>query len=510
MSLLRIVVGIFGFQIFLIYIGCGNHMPYKSDIVPISKGLNLLDTYSMIINQNPKDDHAYMRRCKEYIRQGNYNEAINDVNKALDLNPRINEYFLLKGYLYELMGDTINADQSFAGAIILDKNVEWIAAFIRGGVIKNELECIIPMANQGGVWVIPVTVNNNPDTLKFAVDTGGWTIINPRIANKLHIDADSKMYNSPIGKIRGVRIDRIAIGDWVFTNTTAAISSELDCSVDGIIGANILSKSIVTIDGQTSELTIGDIPRPRNSAFECDITISLYDLFQPIVKSIISGHDQELLCIDTGFRGGILLSDKINSTGLSPHEDTGIFMNKRFVGVQKFKIFPKVLDQMSIGPLEMTNVYIGQGGDRGVIGNSFLRNFRVTVDYLHGKLLLDPYKRQVIIDKSWYHLIRGNGFCLASQFKDALYEYSMALGENPDCLDPYIYTGRIYYTDGKYTEAIKYYTMALQRSPRMFGLLRLRSQAYFQAGNWAQGMADYYEAERMSREDGDDSGLLSN
>ena len=134
-------------------------MPYKSDIVPISKGLNLLDTYSMIINQNPKDDHAYMRRCKEYIRQGNYNEAINDVNKALDLNPRINEYFLLKGYLYELMGDTINADQSFAGAIILDKNVEWIAAFIRGGVIKNELECIIPMANQGGVWVIPVTAD---------------------------------------------------------------------------------------------------------------------------------------------------------------------------------------------------------------------------------------------------------------------------------------------------------------------------------------------------------------
>lgn len=70
-------------------------MAISAPALSAQSGLNdpmtraVMDAYSEMIRENPKDYEAYLRRAGEYYRHNEYLRALDDVNKAIQYTPSI-------------------------------------------------------------------------------------------------------------------------------------------------------------------------------------------------------------------------------------------------------------------------------------------------------------------------------------------------------------------------------------------------------------------------------------
>ncbi|MBS1718000.1 MAG: retropepsin-like domain-containing protein [Armatimonadetes bacterium] len=118
----------------------------------------------------------------------------------------------------------------------------------------------------------------------------------------------------------------------------------------------------------------------------------------PVVKVSINGKEPVFFIIDNG--GGELIVDKqyVESLGVKNYgEETGAF-----AGGKKAAHGQGIVDTVELGGLKVSNVpvslastaaYIMVGGGNkisGIIGTTFLSQFRFTLDYPKGELVLQP------------------------------------------------------------------------------------------------------------------------
>lgn len=72
------------------------------------------------IKQNPDDAGLYNKRAKQQLGQGNINEALNDINKAIELEGRNDEFLLTLSDIYFAMGQLRKTEQTLQ-SILIDK-----------------------------------------------------------------------------------------------------------------------------------------------------------------------------------------------------------------------------------------------------------------------------------------------------------------------------------------------------------------------------------------------------
>jgi tetratricopeptide (TPR) repeat protein len=75
--------------------------------------------YSVAIRLNPGESKAYVARADAYRRSGNYNPAISDLSRVIELKPYA-EAYLTRGEVYEEKGRPDTAIFDFTRAIELD------------------------------------------------------------------------------------------------------------------------------------------------------------------------------------------------------------------------------------------------------------------------------------------------------------------------------------------------------------------------------------------------------
>ena len=78
--------------------------------------------YDKVIELNPNDDVAYNNRVVAYSALGQYERAIQDYNKVIELNPDYAEAYNNRGLAYELLGNMTSANADFAKAQQLGYN----------------------------------------------------------------------------------------------------------------------------------------------------------------------------------------------------------------------------------------------------------------------------------------------------------------------------------------------------------------------------------------------------
>ena len=72
---------------------------------------------------NPNNVLAYVNRGNAYYNLNQYNKALADFNKALQLNPNLSaEIYYKRGKVYEAMGDNVRAQADFNKAKQLGYN----------------------------------------------------------------------------------------------------------------------------------------------------------------------------------------------------------------------------------------------------------------------------------------------------------------------------------------------------------------------------------------------------
>jgi tetratricopeptide (TPR) repeat protein len=98
-------------------------------------------TQEMQVESRDTEAHAYNHRAIEYLKRGQYDNAISDLNKALEINPRYDEAYYNRGNAYFSKNQHDRAIADYSNA--LDINPRYAKAYYDRGVayyFKGEYE----------------------------------------------------------------------------------------------------------------------------------------------------------------------------------------------------------------------------------------------------------------------------------------------------------------------------------------------------------------------------------
>jgi TonB family protein len=83
-----------------------------------------VNDYNKAIELNPQDNLAYLNRARTFSNQKNYDAAIADYNKAVELNPKESMAYFNRGDVYEKKGNIQQAISDYQKASELDDSNE--------------------------------------------------------------------------------------------------------------------------------------------------------------------------------------------------------------------------------------------------------------------------------------------------------------------------------------------------------------------------------------------------
>ncbi|KAB1154390.1 tetratricopeptide repeat protein [Flavobacterium luteum] len=110
----------------------------KFQFDPNSGALTLLDNSIKIIDSGTKEGRAYCDSGNSKQELEDYNGAMTDYNKAIDINPNFFRCYWLRGVLKSVMGDNNGAIIDFTKSIKL--NPDFKMAYVNRGWSKADLE----------------------------------------------------------------------------------------------------------------------------------------------------------------------------------------------------------------------------------------------------------------------------------------------------------------------------------------------------------------------------------
>ncbi|KAA3621612.1 MAG: hypothetical protein DWQ02_27340, partial [Bacteroidetes bacterium] len=298
---------------------------------------------------------------------------------------------------------------------------------------------IIPFDYENSFIVVKVVFNNFLP-LHFIFDTGAeHTILTKReITDAMGVPyqrqftilgADLKTILLAY-LVQGIRLD---VGDLVALNHSILVLEEdyfdfqkfAGIEIQGIIGADITSRFIVEIDYQHQIITLFDpshFQKPKRNFTEIPVEIERRKPYLRTDALFRKGHLQEdlRLLIDTGAGLSLLMNTETQDSTDMPENlirtEIGTGLGGYLEGY-----FGRI-DEITLGDYKLQGV-LTNFQDRtpdmnkdfdinrdGIIGNELLSRFKVTLDYVRGKMYLEPnrkYNRKFQFDRSGLVMAAG-------------------------------------------------------------------------------------------------------
>ncbi|MCA1591327.1 MAG: aspartyl protease family protein [Acidobacteria bacterium] len=265
--------------------------------------------------------------------------------------------------------------------------------------------------------IVTVRINNSKEPLRFVVDTGaGMTVISTNAAERLGL--------SPVargGMARAIGgggrfeivygfIQSLHIGDAHVERVPVYIRPFFNAQepVDGYVGLSILSKFLSSVDygACTLQLLRDDAipaynPVAPPPGIEIPIRVTSSGFWSGEIK--IEGIEKPVnFIIDTG------ASISVISEALAAREDMGRFAQKSRIQIYGAaglteNVQTLMLPAMFLGShtrknvpaavLDLGSINETAGFEQtGIVGGNVLRNFRVTFDFAHGVVRLEPIR----------------------------------------------------------------------------------------------------------------------
>lgn len=281
---------------------------------------------------------------------------------------------------------------------------------------SKEFIHIIPFEFIGGHITINANLNNEKKKYKFFLDTGAPTVIAPVLTDSLKI-SKKKMFskNMDSGPIQNTycKIENIQIGEINYSKVGAInidlkkmVNAKCNQAPDGIIGSNVLSQGILQIDFDKKELTITDNIKLLNN-IENSIKIKFLAAsftHTPIISIYVNDTIPVNLVFDTGNNGFITLNDfeteKTIYNSISDNnkcDAIGIGYNDISGKSDSVSLFSTIRTNLKFGDTTFVNVPCTYGKfknvssrKQGSIGNTFMKNFIITIDWNEDYIYLYP------------------------------------------------------------------------------------------------------------------------
>ena len=303
-----------------------------------------------------------------------------------------------------------------------DVNTNQIAAdhdFDRpGGAAKLSKTIVIPFDYSQKEILVKARINNGEE-LDFLFDTGASdTIIDRRVAaeNFLLKEGVADMH-ALSGRVTTSTssIGRLEVGNLIVNDIDARIldlssqSRQIGRRLGGIIGTNIISRYVVTIDYGKATLTIDDADsfvRPTDAT-----VVGFLRKSAPVVKVKLAGKEEAMMLVDTGaafnnLPASIAAHYAVDSS--VRHVTEGEGLDGRPVRLNKVTVDSVSINGRPVRKVEFTYAlpYAGVNGSAakdegktesggffqtaslGILGNPFLENFICVIDYKFQRMLL--------------------------------------------------------------------------------------------------------------------------
>lgn len=271
-----------------------------------------------------------------------------------------------------------------------------------GAVEQEEFTATFPFELRQGVIVMEVNIKGKP--FEFVLDTGGFNLIDKKIADDLGIKGKTsiKIPDSQDNKkkVPLLKLDEMEIAGINFLETGTGIVEFDDLNaigcleLKGMIGANLMQNAIWEIDYQQQLITISNsmtnFDIPANSHH---IPFSTSTFKSPNIEVFVNGQLEQNVEIDLGSTDRFRLSkatfDKINTANSA--KGNGLFSAGLYgYGTPEVLNFASI-DNLSFGDLDLTNQLVAfKPNGTSTIGNEFLKNYRVIFNWFENELTLIP------------------------------------------------------------------------------------------------------------------------
>ena len=257
--------------------------------------------------------------------------------------------------------------------------------------------------------IVEATINGSTKKYRLLFDTGAVSVISKPLADELNLP---NIVERPIGSSTNAKqtsvftkLDNINVGGVDFLNTGAVIldfntSPELSClgqEVDGILGANMMRHGIWQIDYKNQEIHFTD-DKSKLSFQEntYDIAFTTSRQSSPFVDMQFNGETYRIE-FDTGKGGGVGLPYKKVKDVFKTFDESEYVKGFGMTGVGVFgaaqdTVYKLEVKNIQLGEYQQDTLLIDIGrSTKPLIGNRFLKHFKVTFDWKMQLISLEPY-----------------------------------------------------------------------------------------------------------------------
>ncbi len=249
---------------------------------------------------------------------------------------------------------------------------------------------------------------NGKGPYTFLVDTGGHTLLSPRLVSAVGLKPVGTLTTSGVGETtstgRFVEIGEIALGA-VRLRRQVGVSTEIydrsieGIPVDGMVGFELFRRLAVQIDYGRQTMTLTDPARFDGRGSGTKVPFVFYDHL-PMVAGSIDGAPARL-DIDTGSRSEFdITSPFIRAHQLRSKFPKGVSAVTGWGVGGPARAYVVRLPTLTLGGVRVDNVVTGLSESRhgsmsdpnveGNVGSGLLKRFVVTFDYAHQTLWLKP------------------------------------------------------------------------------------------------------------------------
>lgn len=273
----------------------------------------------------------------------------------------------------------------------------------------------IPFENRFGLIIVKVSINGGP-LERFIVDTGaGPVVLDLEKAIELGLMTKEEADAPSVGKIYGLyltdrRVEFLQVGNQTLWEIKpmildmAFLKDRLGEDISGILGQDFLKRFIVSIDYQNEKLVIFDRTDSFGAPSSTPIPFKIRGDDKILVPGRILASQEEYFILDTGASITTIFRSTFKRLGMDLRRwkgSKGLSINS-MVGSDIAEM--KLLPLLQIGPHQVQELEIAvtesllqfatslQTGYRvaGFLGYSFLKEFKVTIDYRKNILYLEP------------------------------------------------------------------------------------------------------------------------
>lgn len=264
---------------------------------------------------------------------------------------------------------------------------------------------------------VKVRINDSEKEYNFIFDTGAINAIDDDLAEQLGLEKVSSVKAVDAGGLSsetGVyKSDKLSIEGIVVKNPglialdLSFIEKILDTEVDGIIGNNFLKFFAVTINYEDSTLIFSSQTERNiasNNYYTMDFAQNMSTGYSPEISCRFGDYETKAY-IDCGNSGYITFpNENLEKSGILkfPHVISEGSGSGGAFGIPEFtKTYLIRIPNFSIGSFTGEKILIQSGeGSTILIGNDFLSQFNVKINYPEKQIVLFPFKDKPEFDNN--------------------------------------------------------------------------------------------------------------